>query len=551
MSKNKFQEILISLKKLLPLFILGLGGALRLIYLGSIPGGMHQDESFVAWNAFSLLQEGVDSAGHRFPIYMADWGDGHSALYVWLLMPLLALNGGHFTPFLSRLPQAIVSIFTLWSVYCLMKRLFHSKPALLSLFLLAICPWHIMMSRWGLDANLAPGFLIFGLTFFIRGLERKPYLLLSGFFYGLSLYCYAVIWPAVPVMLILQIVYCLAHKKLRIDRWGIGAALILLIMAAPLLLFIMVNSDIIPEIALPFMTIPKMNGYRGSEIAITFPDMWYNLRTTLSLLLHQVNGSAFDIILPWGLFYDIGRIFIVIGVLSLSVRMFNSLRKREFCAEYFLFVQLTGGGLTCLLVTASLHQINALYIPLVLSEAYGVWVTTELLRKFMPKAAKWFSCITIGIYMIYLILFQWEYYTDYRSLVGAYFGEGVEDCVDFALEQCSERDITTLTAEKGAQWPRLLLYTETTPSQYLSTVVYDTPPNPADFELESGILVHMGIDYDNIDHESIYIIYFTDVPHFENDFTLTHFHDWYVAVPSVSADPKPQILSVHLRDASR
>ena len=30
------------------------------------------------------------------------------------------------------------------------------------MFLLAVCPWHIMTSRWGLDVDLAPGFLIFG-----------------------------------------------------------------------------------------------------------------------------------------------------------------------------------------------------------------------------------------------------------------------------------------------------------------------------------------------------------------------------------------------------
>ncbi|MDE7044774.1 MAG: glycosyltransferase family 39 protein, partial [Acetatifactor sp.] len=191
MKDNKFPKI--SLTNLLPVILLLSGAFLRLVCLGSVPGGMHQDESFVAWNAFSILHEGIDSAGHIFPVYMADWGDGHSALYVWLLIPVLAWNGGHFSPFLSRLPQAVVSIFTLWSVYHLIKCLFNNKKfALWSLFLLAICPWHIMMSRWGLDANLAPGFLIFGLTFFIRGLDQKKYLLLSGLFYELSLYCYGV-----------------------------------------------------------------------------------------------------------------------------------------------------------------------------------------------------------------------------------------------------------------------------------------------------------------------------------------------------------------------
>ncbi|MCM1409407.1 MAG: glycosyltransferase family 39 protein [Lachnospiraceae bacterium] len=529
MTEKRFKKNCLS--RLLPILILLLGACLRLFRLGSVPGGMHQDESFVTWNAFGILHEGMDSAGHRFPVYMADWGDGHSALYVWLLMPLLALNGGHFSPFLSRLPQAVVSVCTLWSVYCLIKCLFHRKLALWSLFLLAICPWHIMMSRWGLDANLAPGFLIFGLTFFVKGLEQKKYLLLSGLFYGASLYCYAVIWPAVPFMLLLQIVYCLAHKKLRIDRWSLGASLILFIMAVPLLLFLLVNSEVIPQITLPFMTIPRMGSYRGSEIALTPSGMWSNLRTALSLLWHQSNGSAFDILLPWGLFYDIGRVFIVIGTIALLLRLLRSFRERKFCPEYFLFVPLLGGALTCLLVTAILHQINALYIPLVLSEAYGVWTVTEWIMRKRDRLAEWICRGIVVIYLLCLVLFQRDYYGDYRTLVSAWFGEGVEDCVGYAMDQCSAEHIDTIVAEKGTQWPRLLLYTETLPSQYLSTVIHDTPPTPACFTTDSGICIHVGIDYDNIDRESIYIIYFIDVSAFENDFTLTQFHDWYVAVP--------------------
>ena len=58
---------------LLPLLLMLLGSTLRLACLGSVTGGIHQDESFVAWNAFDLLHEGMDSAGHVWPVYMADW----------------------------------------------------------------------------------------------------------------------------------------------------------------------------------------------------------------------------------------------------------------------------------------------------------------------------------------------------------------------------------------------------------------------------------------------------------------------------------------------
>lgn len=516
---------------LLPLLLMLLGSTLRLACLGSVPGGIHQDESFVAWNAFALLHEGMDSAGHVWPVYMADWGDGHSALYVWMLIPFLALNGGHISPILSRLPQAIVSIFTLWTIYCLLKRMFDRKLATWGLFLLAICPWHIMMSRWGLDANLAPGFLIFGLYFFVRGIEDKRFLPLSGLFYGLSLYCYAVIWPIVPLLLLLQISYALAFRKIRIDRYSVSAALILGILAVPLLLFVCVNSGILPEIALPFMTIPKMGGYRGSEVAFSLSKMYQNLRTALSLLYHQNTGAPYDILLPWGLFYDIGRVFIVVGAVSLCICVVKKLIQRTFAWETFLLIQLIGGGFNCLIVTAVLHQIDALYIPLVLCEAWGVYTLLQALQKLRPYVSTVAASLSALCYLICLILFQRDYYTEYRALTDAYFAKGVGQCVEYALQQCRETGISTISVEKGAQWPRLLFYTETLPSQYLATVTYDVAPAPSAFTTSDDIRINTRIHYDEINSDNIYIIYYTDKDIFSDSFTLTPFYDWYVAVP--------------------
>ncbi len=527
----KFQKIRSFPNVFLPLLILCLGAVIRLLFLGTVPGGMHQDEAIVAWNAFAVFNEGMDSAGNRYPIYMADWGDGHSPLYGWLLTPIYILTGGHVAPaYLSRLPQAIVSILTLWTVYLLMKRLFNSRAALWSLFLLAICPWHIMMSRWGLDVNLAPGFLIFGLYFFLKGLEKKGFLLLSAVFYGFSLYSYALLWPIVPFILALQILYCLYYKKLRIDKWSLLASLLLFLIALPLILFVLVNSDILPEITLPFMTIPRMPGYRGSEIAFQLSQMWANFRNALSILWHQNQGAPYDILLPWGLFYDIGRVFIVIGTLALLVRLFSAFRKKSFAGEYFLFAQLAGGAFSCVLVMASPHQINALYIPLVLSQAYGVWFVTDYLRKKSSAIGKIMPPLLAILYLICLLLFQRDYYTKYRQIASAYFAEGLEECIDYAREQCIEKNISVISVEKAAQWPRLLLYTETLPSEYLSTVVYDEPPAPASFE-NDGLHINTRIQFDELTRESIYVLYFTDMYAFEDDFILTRFHDWCVAVP--------------------
>lgn len=475
-------------ERYLPFVVLAMGALLRLVFLGSMPGGMHQDESFVA------------------------------------------LNGGHITPFWSRFPQAVVGILTLAAVYGIVRRLLNRDAALWSLFLLAVCPWHIMMCRWGLDANLAPGFLIFGLYFFVRGLEKEKYLIASAFFYGLCLYCYAIVWLAVPVILLLQILYGLAYKKLRINKWSLSASGLLLVMATPLLLFVAVNQGWIEQVELPFMTIPAMGGYRGNEIAISLQQIWTNLRTTLSLLWNQNTGAPYDILLPWGLFYDIGRVFIVFGAICLTGKVLRGLWKKEYTAETFLFIQLLVGGVVCLFVTAVLHQINALYIPLVLCEGYGVWQLMEFARMRKEMVGKIGGAAISVIFLVCLSGFQKDYYISYRQVADAYFAAGLKECVDYALETCEETGFETITVEKGAQWPRLLLYTETLPSEYLASVVYDVAPAPASFVSED-ILIRTRIDYENISQDSVYIIYFIDEDTFAADFDITKFGDWYVAVP--------------------
>lgn len=523
--KTKIEKMGQGINKILPFLLLGLGAFLRLFLLGEVPGGLHRDETFVAWNAFALWQEGMDSAGNVWPVYLADWGDGHSALYSWLLIPIYMLVGEqNITYFVTRLPQAIMGTLTLWVVYLLLKKMFNRETGLWGLFLLAICPWHITMNRWGLDANLAPAFLIFGLYFFILGLENKKMLLLSAVMYGLSLYSYAVIWPIVPIMLLLQIVYGLYHKKLKIDRWAIASTIILAVLALPLLLFVYVNAVGEP-IELPFMTIPVMGGYRASEMELSLPVMWQKVRRVITLLWRQNIGAVHDILLPHGLFYDIGRVFIILGFFVFMFKMCKKVFKKEFSYEVFIFIQLFGALIVCSLVIANLHQINCLYIPLVLLETYGVVAVIEACQRFKKVLGKVVTGVLICVYMICLIWFQKDYYGDYRELVSTYYMEGLEEAVQFAMEEGDE-----IVVERGAQWPRVLFFSRTLPSEYLEKVQIRINTEPSRF-WDGENTFYITIDYDNIDTEKVYIIYFPDKERFEKDFGLTQFREWYVAVP--------------------
>ncbi len=362
-------------------------------------------------------------------------------------------------------------------------------------------------------------------------MENNKYLLAAGLFYGLSLYCYAVIWPIVPIVLLLQIAYGLYHRKLHFNRWSFLSVAILFVIALPLLLFVMINSTDLPEITLPFMTIPKTSGYRGGEIATSLSSIIDNAKNALRLFMHQTTGTPYDVLLPWGLFYDIGRLFITVGILCLLFKLLRKLVKKEFAPEFYIFASLVGGGITCLMVYVKLHHANNVFIPLVLCEAYGIYELLHFLKAKKKQLCYVASGVIVAIYLFCLAGFQRDYYTHYKDLVSAYFAIGMEECVDFALAQCEEKGLSTITAEKGAQWPRLLLFTETLPSDYYAAVEYDVFPAPAAFVTKDGIRVNTRINYETISQESIYIIYYTDKEVFETDFNLTAFYDWYVAVP--------------------
>lgn len=249
-------------RKIVKLFFwifLLLGIFARVWRFGVIPADINQDEAFAGYEAYSLLHYGMDSSGHHFPVYLTAWGSGMNALNTYLIIPFMAVFG--LKEWVIRLPQLIVSCLTLWVVYLIVKRVVDEKTALAALLLTAICPWHIYMSRWGLESNLAPGFVLFGLYFFIRGLEEKRYLMLSALMYGLSLYTYATIWPVIPLVILGQLIYCMYYKKIVFSKEFVFSGVILGALALPLLLFLFVNYGFINEISTPFFFYTKTGTY--------------------------------------------------------------------------------------------------------------------------------------------------------------------------------------------------------------------------------------------------------------------------------------------------
>ena len=173
-------------------------------------------------------------------------------------------------------------------------------------------------------------------------------------------------------------------------------------------------------------------------------------------------------------------------------------------------------------------QINCIYIPLVLCGALCVSSLTD----FLGKKVNFYGKIAVSILLAALLLgenvqFEKAYFTSYKELVSAYFQEGSEEAVQKAMEIAAESG-REIEIEDAIKYPSVLLYGEIDAAEYLANRnLSDAPPKPKDF-LGKGIRFTMGIDWEHIDRNKIYIIYYTDAEKFDG-FALLPCRDWYVA----------------------
>lgn len=450
------------LRRILPAAVLLVGVFMRLWQLGQVPGGVHQDEAFAAYEAYCLLENGTDSWGYSFPVYFTAWGSGMNALEIYLMMPMVALFG--LTTWAIRLPQAIVACLTLPAFYGIMRRLFGERTGLAALFVLAICPWHILLARWGLESNLAPGFLIFGLYFFVRGLERPAFYPVSALFYGLSLYAYATIWVVVPVIIALEAIYALHAGRMRPDRHMALSVLILLVLALPLLLYLLINQDILPEIRTPFFSIPRMREARIDEVSLSHAAE--NLRTMARMLALQRDGELYNAPDGYGLYYFLAAPFILAGAVRCAMRAARGLRARQICGETLVLIQLLPALALGCLISGNIVRLNSVHMPMLMLETLGIAQAVRLLGRHRHRA----GAAILAAYTALFAGFACHYFTGYAERVGIVFREGLQEAVARAKELAGEDG--TIDVLGGIEFPRVLFCDATDPNAYMDTVTW-------------------------------------------------------------------------------
>lgn len=174
-------------------WIIILAAVLRLLWLSSVPISLNWDEVSMGYTAYSLAHTGADEWGQKLPIFFRSYGEWKSAAYIYLLVPFVQTFG--LNAWGVRLPSALSGIVAVWLMYLLCRKLYGKKVGLWASFLMAVTPWHLVLSRPAFEANLALTFLLAGLYFFIQ-----TQYVWSAIFLGLAPHTYNSAKLVVPLL---------------------------------------------------------------------------------------------------------------------------------------------------------------------------------------------------------------------------------------------------------------------------------------------------------------------------------------------------------------
>ncbi len=378
----------------------------RLWRIDMVPFGLHLDEAGMAYDAWCLSRFGVDRYLNSWPLYLTNYGGGQSVLYAYICAGLFRLFGYQFL--FIRLPVVVFSGFTFLFGIKLMHKIFPEEhiPAIATGVLAVICPALVLQGRVGIDCYLMLGCSTIFLYFFFSAVESgvSGYYIGTGIVGGLLLYTYALNYFALPLFLCFSLFYVIRVKKFSLRGW-IAMAIPMAILAFPLIIIQVINMFDLPEMKLGCFTLTKLDVYRVSEFS------WFQFSRLVEMLrmLFMGNELAYTAAPGFSNFYVLTIPLFVIGVCSLCVCTWHSVRKREHNGMLYIFFWFLILFLLFCHLKPIGYRITGIYYSVIAIAAYGLRAVIRFLCKRTRQKVAW--GIMVVLLMGYLVSFaRFGYY---------------------------------------------------------------------------------------------------------------------------------------------
>lgn len=469
-------------KKVMLLFftILFIGMLLRIYKVTEIPPGANRDEASIGYTAYSLLFTGKDEYGRLFPISFQSFGDWKLPLYIYATIPAVKFLG------LNELAVRVVSIFagiaTIVLSYLFIKELFKKESlALLTMFLVAVSPWHVHLSRVESESNTAVFLITLSSLLFLKALRDKHILIvLSAIFAALTYYTYAGNY-VFTTLLVCGILF-LYRKSIPKNKYSFIALLLFIALSGFIfsktvfeanktkLSGIGIFSD--PSVVHAKIEIPR-NQHEGSPLftrivhnRVTFAveriaQNYLNSFSPQFLFITGGTNKAHNIE-GFGNMYIFESIFLLAGFIYLVTA--KKTKQTKLVLWWFLIAPIAAS------ITKDAPHTNRMFaifpiLPLVVSMGL-YWVITELIKQRWKKLAIF---VILFLFIINFAIYIDRYYIHFPRNEVANWGFGYRQLSDIVTSKNYASKEIAMANPEYSPYVFFLFYQKYDPKKYQTT----------------------------------------------------------------------------------
>lgn len=477
-------------KYLYLLLIVLLAGLLRFTGLSVNPPALTWDEASWGYNAYAFGIDGKDEFGNFLPYkYLESFGDFKPPVYAYLAsIPVKIFGLNEFT---TRFPSAFFGVFTIFVTFFLVVELFSSHEdeevskevtliALLSSFVLAISPWHIMLSRAAFEANVATFFIVCGVWLFLRSTKKNSGLLIFSIIsFLLSLYTFNSARIVTP-LLILGLSFGYFKKIINRKKTVIFSVIVGLTLLLPIVPFLLS-----PQARLRFQevniftdstVVTKSNQAMDNDHNIWWSKIIHNRRVgyTIEFVKHYFDNLTPDFLYirgdgnPKFSIQNMGQIylwelpFLIVGILILF--------KRKQGNWWVIIFWLLIGIIPAATARETPHalRIEATLPTFQILVAYGIAASVTLFRKKIMSTKLQYSTISLFICVVSISLFYFihTYVVHYPVEYSGEWQYGYKQAVQYIQSNENQYDRVFMTTDLGRPYIYFLFFMKKSPSEF-------------------------------------------------------------------------------------
>ncbi len=485
---------------------------LRLIFIGRIPYGLNQDEASIGYDAWTLLNYGIDRNGYPWPVYPITWGSGGgSPLMIYLTVLSTKLLGRSIIS-LRMIPAVLGALTPLIAALALIaekssgltgnsgrnsshadssragnagRNSGHANSgrtaipitsgvfatACFAAFVIAVNPWHIMLSRWALDCNTLPFFQAIAVWALVSAAgadkARLPRYMLCSALFALLPYSYGSATIVVPAVMVISAVWLMRNKRMNIAEL-ICSALTFIVVLLPLAAFFAINKLGMDAVITDHFSIPTFTSDRsvflnlGSDDLLTMikNNAWYLLKF---FTIGVEDGEIVCNYVPG--FAQMYKFTFPLTIIGLILCVYRAFRKKH-CADAVMFFFTLCTALFSLFIEPDINRMTLLLLPMCYFQA----LTLAALFSKRHEAALAAAAALLAACGFFAASYFGE---RYASVTHDAFMPGYTQAVRCAVDTAGdERVIISTYTGLSAPFMLALYESETPPDAFLETVVW-------------------------------------------------------------------------------